>query len=145
MYLSFKGFDEGLTGGTVWSVFSVMLVHAGRVINTGGRGGTMRRLGSGSEILRPAQSKAMSLGDLEKIYAYSLKQCPEGMVPRTAEDITLMTRHLFWRAFSAFGFVIVMRIGTLRRRTSGMAGWIFLDTNGRSIAPTRLSNSRSSE
>ncbi|KAF5318395.1 hypothetical protein D9611_013895 [Ephemerocybe angulata] len=52
----------------------------------------------------------MCLGDLEKIYAYSLKQCPEGMVPRTAEDITLMTRHLFWRAFSAFGFVIWTRL-----------------------------------
>ena len=54
-------------------------------------------------------SKAMSIEDMERILAHSLRECPEGFEPKTQEERDLLARHLFYRAFASFAFTIWTR------------------------------------
>jgi hypothetical protein len=51
----------------------------------------------------------MSLENMERILAESLRQCPEGFIPRTPNEVAFKAKHLYWRAFSAFAFMLWTR------------------------------------
>ncbi|TEB23418.1 hypothetical protein FA13DRAFT_1757041 [Coprinellus micaceus] len=131
LFINWKCFEEDLTGGTAYSIYSAFKWHYDTMCGDRYRGKwecdetTERCCGNptqSAEVLdlvescqkkdgekERSHSKATSIEDMEAMYAESLCVCPEDFVPRTQADIAFMTTHLLWRAVSAFGFTIWTR------------------------------------
>ncbi|KAJ3522529.1 hypothetical protein NMY22_g11852 [Coprinellus aureogranulatus] len=131
MYISHQCFEKGLSGGTAYSIYSAFLWHYDTLAGDKYRGkwvcdastgvcrGNPARSAHVTDINESCQnkdgerernhSKPMSLENMERIYAESLRKCPEGLIPQTGDDIELMAKHLYWRAFSSFAFVLWTR------------------------------------
>lgn len=62
-----------------------------------------------------SHSKAITAGDLNKIYQWSSGQCnPDVLLKKpilSADEVSLLTLHLYWLAFSSLAFTIWTRYG----------------------------------
>ena len=54
-------------------------------------------------------SRAMSLGDMQAMFAYSEKVCPASLPVSDQQTLALQANHLFHKAFTSFSWLIWTR------------------------------------